>query len=443
MFISYFEPIYLRDRCDLLIPYFYKQLSDYGTEDIIYLTNNDFWKSASDWENRNCWNLSGYAKKFHEFTSPNDETLNQAKKEIIPLELFDDLLKSTSNDKFQAEKILLTKPYIPLVNYFEKIFEKLIANNNIEGIFTTKNCPSLEIVAQKYNIPVIHYEIAGLRPYDYQFLAYYDYSGVNGNTSATAGYNEFLKEFDNKNFKLLSNDKILKLLSRNGFNHKKIVEPQQKFKIGAALQIYNDSNLIAFSNGYTSEKLIDLLCLNFDIKDIIIRNHPSTKESKLLSFQNIDHSKKAFEFIKKCDKIITINSSVAFEAALYGKPVYILGQSPYEILSENLNDINKNFKENIDTLERRKKINYLTFVYMVPYELLFNLEYIRYRLSNPKLKDLYEYHLSYYRRKFKKFRLVKTLNTLGRIFSIHDDNGNTHKIIHLLGFKIKLRKRAK
>lgn len=441
MFISYFEPIYLRDRCDLLIHYFYKQLRDYGTEEVIYLTNEDFWHSIEDWLSRKCWNLSRFAQRFHEFTIPSNETLKRAKKEIIPLEIFDDLLKMTSNNKFQAEKILLTEPYVPLVQCFEKIFEKLVGCINIEGIFTTKNCPSLEVVAKKYNIPVIHYEIAGLRPYNYQFLAYYDYSGVNGNTSATIGYNEFSKEYDNNKFKLLSNNKILKLLSRNNFKYKKVPKPIHKYKIGAALQIYNDSNLIAFSNGYTSEKLIDLLCSKFDIDDIIIRNHPSTVESKLLSFKNIDHSKKAVEFINKCEKIITINSSVAFEAALYGKPVFILGQSPYEILSEDLNDLNKKFNyKDINTLERKKKINYLTFVYMIPYELLFDLEYIRYRLSNPKLTDLYKYHLSYYKEKYKKLPVEK-VNLLQQIFSVK--NKNNHKVLRLLGFKIKFKRKKK
>ena len=187
--------------------------------------------------------------------------------------------------------------------------------------------------------------------------------------------------------------------------------------------------------------MIDLLCSKFDIDDIIIRNHPSTVESKLLSFKNIDHSKKAVEFINKCEKIITINSSVAFEAALYGKPVFILGQSPYEILSEDLNDLNKKFNyKDINTLERKKKINYLTFVYMIPYELLFDLEYIRYRLSNPKLTDLYKYHLSYYKEKYKKLPVEK-VNLLQQIFSVK--NKNNHKVLRLLGFKIKFKRKKK
>ena len=138
MFISYFEPIYLRERCDVYIPYFYKQLQDYRIEEVIYLTNEDFWHSIEEWKSRNLWQLTKFVQRFHKFTIPSNETLKRAKKEIIPLEIFDELLKMTSNDKFQAEKILLTEPYVPLVQLFEKIFEKLVRMYNIEGVFTAK-----------------------------------------------------------------------------------------------------------------------------------------------------------------------------------------------------------------------------------------------------------------------------------------------------------------
>ena len=77
---------------------------------------------------------------------------------------------------------------------------------------------------------------------------------------------------------------------------------------------------------------------------------------------------------------------------------------------------------------------------MIPYELLFDLEYIRYRLSNPKLTDLYKYHLSYYKEKYKKLPVEK-VNLLQQIFSVK--NKNNHKVLRLLGFKIKFKRKKK
>ncbi len=103
-------------------------------------------------------------------------------------------------------------------------------------------------------------------------------------------------------------------------------------------------------------------------------------------------------------------------------------------------EINKlDSKYIINNLDRKKKINYFTFVYMIPFELFFDLEYIRYRLSNPKLTDLYKYHLSYYKKKYKKLN-VERVNLLQQIFSVK----NNHIALRLLGVKIKfIRKKKK
>lgn len=406
MFLSYFEPIYFRNKQDCYIHYFYKQIQDLGAKNCYFLVNEDFFKPIEVWESRNCPHLSEETKNYHMYEICNNQTLLSCKKSIIPYKIFDELLNKIKEDKLLGEKILLTEVYEPLKQYFDKTIKELLEKIEIEAILTIKNCPSLEVVAKKYNIPVIHYEIAALRSYTYEFLAYYDLKGVNGCTSVDINFEQFKNEYRKKRIKLLSNKDILNLFARN-INIKKIKSIKQIFEVGGALQVFNDSNLIAFSNGYDSNQLVDLLVNNFDEDEILIRNHPYNDAQKLLSFKNLDYSTISAEFIAKCKKILTINSSIAFEASLYDKPVYILGDSPFKMLSAKLSTLTDKSYKIKNTAERKLLINYLTFVYMIPYDLIFNVEYLRYRLKNPALIDLYKYHFNYYVNKYQKLRKEK------------------------------------
>lgn len=405
MFISYFEPLPVRNRIDLYIHYLYIQLQNYGKDDVIYITGKDLFSPVEVWQSRNCPTLSKGVRKYLNFDYPTNRLLQETKKGFIPLELYSDLFDKYNNDVIAVERFLLTEEYPPLKDFFCEVIGKLVKEYDIEGVLTIKNCPSLENAAKEYNIPVIHYEAAALRPYDYEFLMYYDYKGVNGNTSADSNYKEFLAYYKNNEnrFHLLKNDEIIRLMKRLDFDSD-IKTGGEIFKIGLALQIYNDSNIIAFSNGYNSENLIDMICGYYSEDDVIIRNHPASTEDKLLNFKNVDKSARALDFINKCEKIVTINSNLAYEAALYKKPVYILGQSPYEMLSEDVNDIcgiPKVYKEE----EMLIKLNYLTFLYMVPYKLINNLGYLRYRLTNPPFDELFNFHIAYYQEQYlEKYR---------------------------------------
>ena len=59
---------------------------------------------------------------------------------------------------------------------------------DIELILSWSNCPSLEAVAAERGIPVAYLEVGPLREPQYRSTAYFDFSGVNGNTEAEARY---------------------------------------------------------------------------------------------------------------------------------------------------------------------------------------------------------------------------------------------------------------
>jgi hypothetical protein len=106
----------------------------------------------------------------------------------------------------------------------------------------------------------------------------------------------------------------------------------------------------------------------------------------------VDNSRSAMEFISKCRRLLTINSSVAFEAIAAGKPTYILGESPLAGLAHRHFDrrVRDQMRE-IPLL--REKLEFYTLNYLIPMNLWLNPEYYRFRLRAPAESEIRERHL--------------------------------------------------
>ena len=78
------------------------------------------------------------------------------------------------------------------------------------------------------------------------------------------------------------------------------------------------------------------------------------------------------------------------EACLLEKPVMVLGDSPFKLLSDDLVNGAVSADGHIDEL------NFLCLNYIIPYELIFNYDYYVWRLGNPTETEIRNYHLKYY-----------------------------------------------
>jgi hypothetical protein len=89
----------------------------------------------------------------------------------------------------------------------------------------------------------------------------------------------------------------------------------------------------------------------------------------------IDASRTSSDFVARCRQVLTLNSSVGVEAMLQERPVAILGESPARHLAGN----------SLGTVRtaRLDELEFLLLNYFVPYELIFDAPYLRWRLSNP------------------------------------------------------------
>ena len=276
----------------------------------------------------------------------------------------------------------ILKEYVFDVNYeLGGKLERIVRENKIDAIITCCNNKTLLEVGKErgINIPVIHNEQGPLRPPFFNRTAYFDFSGVNGNTEF---YQRFLKfgEIAHK-VNIYSREDLLRIVTKPEqlYYVEGLTNVKSTYNCGVALQVDVDTNMIAYNKGWSSADLI-----NKAMKDhgtVLIRNHPlaSMQYTATTSLGNgvIDTSSNSLEFISKCKKIMTINSSVAFEAMLMGKEVEILGDSPFARIPD------------MSSESKLLALNFAVFSYLVPNKLWNNEEYIKFRLNEKDEEILY------------------------------------------------------
>jgi hypothetical protein len=86
---------------------------------------------------------------------------------------------------------------------------------------------------------------------------------------------------------------------------------------------------------------------------------------------------------------MTVNSGIALEALLLGRRAIVLSDSPIAIAADR--------SMTSRSRERLLALNFFAFGYMVPYALMFDPEYTRWRLTNPSELEIVRRHQAWYR----------------------------------------------
>lgn len=400
-FISFLYPYPIRNVEAPHIWSLYKQLEHISPEDLFcigsedYFSGPEYFKNAQRWEVN--WSLKGWEKS---------KGIKQ--KYIVDPDIFiplnQDLL--TPNRVWAS---LINEIYEPLVYVLDQYFKEITSQQNIDAVFALCNCASLSHVARKYNIPVIHVELGALRAPHYINTAYFDFSGVNGDTEAEKRYQTFSQELElsPNSVELLSRSELLNFVRNHSNKNEKKQPllkkmrreirsflrrcPSNEFKIGLPLQVEDDSNMLAYSNGFNNIELLNYTYKFFDKSDVLVRKHPGGHA--IYKVQNNDESIFPFAFIERCQSIVTINSSMGLEALLLGKPAWIMGQNPFKFCASQSASLN----QYIEAPDLEKCLNFCIFSYLVPFDVLFDPEYLKFRLNNPSEIDIYNNHMQYWK----------------------------------------------
>lgn len=347
-----------------------------SNEKILFITSPDYVEVINDETQHSRWEFDAASMASLGYSIPDEQSLARHKYLYLDHALYETMLAQHHHDPIKSFTTFLTESISELENELFSLLTKEIIQR-VDAFVSICNCPSLEKVARALNKEVIHLEIGPLRAPMYRNTAYLDFTGVNGNTEARARYESCQTEID---ITCSMND-----LHRYFLEAISLPSSSENQVAGIVLQVEDDSNIIAYSHDFTNISLISYVRQQNSLENILVRAHPGSLFRLRDDIFSIDASANSLEFIQKCHSIYTINSSVGLEALLCEKKTNILGDCSYAFVAEEASGPN-----------RVNAMAFYLFAYLVPFELTFNLEYLRFRLDHPAELDIVRKHLQFY-----------------------------------------------
>lgn len=280
----------------------------------------------------------------------------------------------------------LTREIPELVRLYESALERLLRKRQVRILVTWCNCPSLASVCKRYDIRLFHQELGSLRLPGYLPTVYLDGSGVNGNTEAEERYRRLAQAGGSS--QTMSRHELLELFSLEPSLH------SAEYEGGIALQVEDDSNVIAFSGGFDNAALLGHVLQEHPVDSVLVRDHPAAYFSYIrqASVRAVaDDSASSAQFLGRIKRLYTINSSVGVEALLRGIPVACMGDAPYKFVAA----------EDMDSAEFTRRLDFYCLNYLVPEPCLFDLEYLQWRAADPSEEEIRARHL-------QAFRMMRT-----------------------------------
>lgn len=347
-----------------------------SNEKILFITSPDYVEVINDETQHSRWEFDAASMASLGYSLPDEQSLARHGYLYLDHALYETMLAQHHHDPIKSFTTFLTESISELENELFSLLTKEIIQR-VDAFVSICNCPSLEKVARALNKEVIHLEIGPLRAPMYRNTAYLDFTGVNGNTEARARYESCQTEID---ITCSMND-----LHRYFLEAISLPSSSENQVAGIVLQVEDDSNIIAYSHNFTNISLISYVRQQHALENILVRAHPGSLFRLRDDIFSIDASANSLEFIQKCHSIYTINSSVGLEALLCEKKTNILGDCSYAFVAEEASGPN-----------RVNAMAFYLFAYLVPFELIFNLEYLRFRLDHPAELDIVRKHLQFY-----------------------------------------------
>jgi hypothetical protein len=374
---------------------FYRLLSSLN-EKSLFITGRDYLRDPLELREQGRWEFDVPTMCNLGYSLPNLDTFKQHEFSMLDDGLFTRLLNDYNHNPMAVFQAFLTQSIPELESELRKI---LLAKKKlgIKAILSICNCPSLENIARELSIPVIHFEVGPLRAPMYLGTGYIDFSGVNGNTEAHSRY-----------LKVAEKCQVQLTMTELHRFFAQVLLPQKddaEFELGLAMQVEDDSNIIAYSNGFNNLSLLTYAQTSCPSENILIRLHPGSRFQLQNVQSEIDNSPNSLEFLHRCQRLVTINSSVGLESLLLDIEVQILGDSSYRFINDAA-----------DKAERVNRMAFYLFAYLVPFDLIFNAEYLHFRLSEPEEIDIVRYHVNYYSAGTDELTSMKGM-TIGELIS--------------------------
>lgn len=339
----------------------------------------------------NVYEESFFKKHQYRILTQDEEAC--VKKYAICPQIFSELEQQIGS-KLGAKLFLLTHRYKPLEKEIKKILSQITKDSKekIKGILNwNAHFVSIRYVAEQMNIPVITNEFSVRFP-QYYPLAYFCKEDIYGSGEVYKMYRNFKKCLSSFEYRLLYREEILALLLEKEYLYKIELMPdlQPEYEIGVAGCHPLIPTFFAKST-YTDLELIEDVRKQYSEEDILFRKHPGDEPYQAeYTLKHKDSSSSSIDFILKCKRITAQGSNVILEAMLWGKPAYTKDISPFVTFCE------KNLAVKNISPASEEVLNFLFFVYFVPFSEMWKEAYMDWRIGETNVKNIYERHVQYY-----------------------------------------------
>lgn len=354
---------------------FYRLLHSIG-EPMAFLLSSDYLDTVASLEAQGRGELDLARQRALGYSIPNAASLESHQYRLMDSGLMNTLLPRYQGNPLAFFRAFLNEEIPELRVELECHLRSL--PEIPEVVLSWSNCPSLAAAARACGTCVAYLEMGPLRSPLYRSTAYFDFSGVNGRTEASARYAAISAGL----LPDLSREAMRRSLSLDDAP----ADPSRSHGcIGVVLQVEDDSNLLSYGNGFDNTALLARAIVDFGAGDILIRTHPGSRFALSDPSLLVDNSSTSTGFVQRCARVLTINSSVGLEAILYGVPVDVLGDSSYAFVATAA-----------DEREQLRRLAFYLFGYLVPFDDVFTADYIRFRLSRPSEQAIFERHVQGY-----------------------------------------------
>lgn len=329
------------------------------------------------------WEFSDWSVQFHEYEAKDPKSTD------AKLVHYDDRLTHWLPGKAPLDRFVsyVTQDSLRLYGYFLEAFSCLKAQHSEIVAVTWLNCPSMRRAATEAGCPLVFNEIGPLRKPYYTQCAYWDMSGVNGDTEVDVRwrrerdtFREWLDTRGEASVNEMLESTLISDVAREAFHSSTI-----GYAVGISLQVETDSNALAFSEGWNNLSLLEFASRSCADQAPLIRHHPN---GKALYAGVVDLGQSPLRFLGSIQELWTINSSLGIEAVLWRKKVRFFGSTPIQPYFDESYEASLSFRI------------WFFLNYLIPYSLLFSADYYAWRLSGPSVADIAEKHL----RSFQKQR---------------------------------------
>ena len=256
-----------------------------------------------------------------------------------------------------------------------------------EAFLCHSDAPFIREAADKLGIKIIHFELGPFRWNTYRNTAYLDFVGTVCDGEMSARYQVF--QAIAHEVPILTRREILAVfLNDENLHYASDEDPEPEFSGGLVLPftvalgplIRNQISALEMLTRVRSVLGNDSLQVRYHPGDFLNARIPGVQE----------RSGSLIDFVQSSRRLFTDSSNVDYEAMLFNRPVYDFGDSQYGLFA------NHDMTGLPDRIASEEFLSFIAFGYLVPFEMLKSINYLRWRLSNPGEAEIYRYHLAYY-----------------------------------------------